>query len=800
VLAKALEKDPARRYETAAAFAAELRRVRAREPVRARRAGPLLRARRWCQRNPLGATLVAVLLTAAVSAWLLLLQVQGSLRRARAATLASFSREVGETDAVLGLLAALEAHAQAPGPEPVSAVLGALLRSHEVRRFDGHARAVWRVAFGPGGRKLVSGGLDWAGAARVWDVHGDRPPVVLPHGGCVYDVDVHGERFVTASAEDGRVRLWDFQGTQHGTLPVPARPEHFASMFLRARFSHDGARILALTQGGPAYLWTPATDAVLPLLGHGGMVFEGQFAPDDAVVATCVGYGTEMIPWSDDHTARLWRVSDGQQLAVCTGHTAPILWVEFAPDGRSLLTASQDGTIRVWDLAGRELRRLRGHRQGVRVARWHPDRPGVIASGSLDGDVRLWDAGGDTIATMSYGEPVWDLEFSRDGTRLLSASYGRTARLHDLHGRCLRVFRGHADKVMDATFSPDGRLVATGSFDGTVRLWRAEDDEFAVWHEHTGAIRSLACTDDGHVLSASADHTARLWHGASSTVLDAGFRVNRAACAPAGDVVLTAHDDQTLALWSTTGQRLGRWLASEQRLFVEQVGGWRSCTAVFLPDGRFVAAAQSRELRLFERDGRSTRLCPPASVTDHELLDLAVHPDGRRLVAGTSGGTLKLLDLHGRELWTGAPHTGYVARVEFTRDGTRLLSAAKDGTLILWDVRGDRLQQAHVLSHEAGLTWGTFARDGRHVLATAVDGTARLWTAAGVEVVTLRMADVPLTCGAFRADGSGFLVGTEHGLILACPMPERALALARQRATRALSDDERRRIERRLGR
>ncbi len=799
VLEKALEKDPDRRYATAADFAEELRRVRANAPVLARRAGTVQRTRRWCQRNPMATALVAVLVVASVGSWFLLLEGQRALRQANAATFASFAREVGESDAMLGLLTALEAHDLAAGPDTTSAVLDSLVRSHEVRRFDRHTDAVWRVVFSADQTKVISAGLD--GAVCIQDLRGARAPVVLQHGGNVYDVDVHKDRIVSASRDDRSVRLWDSTGRQIVKAPIPERPGELANMFLRARFSHDGTKVLALSQGGPAWIWEPASGDVIELVGHRGMVFHGEFSPDDRFIATCVGWGTDIIPPNGECTARIWRVSDGKQVAVCEGHEKPLLWVEFAPDGKSLVTASLDGTVRIWDLEGRELKKLTGHRAGVRVARFHPHGRGLIASGSFDGDLRLWTTTGEVIAVMPQGEPIWDLEFSPDGERLLSASYGRMARIHDLRGRCLRVLRGHADKVMDATFSADGRLVVTGSWDHSVRLWRAEDDECRVLAAHAGAIRSLDCAGDGRFVSASADGTACVWHQGRSRVLDAGFRMNRARFSPSGDCVLTAQDDQTVLLWSTGGERLGRWKATEQRLFAEGLSGWRNCTVAFVGEDRFLSAAQTHELRLHDRSGQSAQIVAPSTTYQvPEIADLCAHADGRRFATAHLDGTVKLWDLHGHVLSTHGAHRAQVVCVEFSHDGTRLLSASKDGTLILWQLRGDELCHALTLAHSAGLTGATFAPPSdSHILATAMDGTAHLWTSGGAGIATMRLADVPLTCAAFRPDGRSFLVGTEHGLVLSCPMPDEAVALARQRA-RPLRADERQRIERRSAR
>ncbi|MBS0498260.1 MAG: AAA family ATPase, partial [Proteobacteria bacterium] len=160
------------------------------------------------------------------------------------------------------------------------------------------------------------------------------------------------------------------------------------------------------------------------LRGHESLVNNAQFAPDGKTIVTA----------SQDNTARLWDAASGKELAVLRGHESLVNNAQFAPDGKTIVTASADKTARLWDAAsGKELAVLRGHENSIRNA-----------------------------------------QFSPDGQSIVTASYDKTARLWDaVSGKELAVLRGHESLVNNAQFAPDGKTIVTASADKTARLWDA---------------------------------------------------------------------------------------------------------------------------------------------------------------------------------------------------------------------------------------------------------------------------------------------------------------------------------------
>src|SRR6185437_12887 len=134
--------------------------------------------------------------------------------------------------------------------------------------------------------------------------------------------------------------------------------------------------------------------------------------------------------------------------------------------GRRLITASHDGTARVWDAStGRQIFVLKGHGGPVLSAAFSPDGRRV-ATGSYDRTARIWDAAtGRQLLLLPHPDRVRSVAFSPGADRLVTASYDHTARIWDaVTGRQIRVLTGHSALVTSAVFSSDGQRVLTASY------------------------------------------------------------------------------------------------------------------------------------------------------------------------------------------------------------------------------------------------------------------------------------------------------------------------------------------------
>ena len=310
------------------------------------------------------------------------------------------------------------------------------------------------------------------------------------------------------------------------------------------------------------------------LRGHEGTVRGAAFSPDGRTVLTA----------SEDKTARLWDAATGQTLHTLRGHEDSVVSAVFS--GRTILTASDDNTARLWDAAtGQTLQTLRGHEAAVSSAVFSPDGRTVLTA-SKDNTARLWDAAtGDNLQTLhGHESAVYSAVFSPDGRTILTASADNTARLWDAAtGDNLEILRGHEAAVYSAVFSPDGQTVLTASRDNTARLWDAASDaNLQTLRGHEGTVTRAIFSPDGRtILTASNDNTARLWDTATGRALQTlrghEASVDSAVFSRDGRTILTASSDNTARLWPCNVcrptqaladeilQRVGRRLTAEER-------------------------------------------------------------------------------------------------------------------------------------------------------------------------------------------------------------------------------------------
>ncbi len=309
-------------------------------------------------------------------------------------------------------------------------------------------------------------------------------------------------------------------------------------------------------------------------LAHEDGVLWAEFSPD----------GERIVTASKDGTARVWSAHDGQMLATLRGHRSVVVHAAFSPDSQRVVTASMDHTARVWDvITGNETGEPLRHADDVTHAAFSPDGSRIVSTAETT--AKVWDATSCALLfSLEHPNHLLYAEFSPiDGSRVVTVGFGDTALVWSTEdGRQISKLRGYDDSLWHAAFSPDGMRIVTGSMSGTPKVFDAATGRRIVKLEgHKGNVLHVEYSPDGRsILTAATDGTTRLWNPDDGEKL-AIFRgseagIEHAAFSLDSRRVVTASKDGAAYVWD---------VATSSQLAVLRGHEAGLLSAAFSPDG-----------------------------------------------------------------------------------------------------------------------------------------------------------------------------------------------------------------------
>lgn len=702
---KCLEKNPLQRYGSAEALADDLDRWLRREPIQARPVTTREQLLKWIQRKPVIAGLATGLFIVGIAG---LAGVLSQWNRAEVKATESQQR-LTRIHVINALRFADEADFARPLPWYTEALR---LANDPASQANLRLRIGWLLQQLPHVKRV------WLHDHQVWFVQLSPKEDRL--------LTISGPEPVRNRFKDAELRVWDYRTGQAISPPIPfsgGRPPIYRIRY--EAFSPDGQNIVTIQTRDVTdnktvslvMLCDPLSgQPVSPPMEHEGTVSQVAFSSD----------GSHLVTASNAGSARIWDLSRNGQPGPFLTHDGPITSASFSPDGKLLVTGSLDRNAKLWDVAtGQLLAPALLHKHFVLDAQFSPNGKFLVtaASDTAGGEFRVWDsATGRPISDNVQAQienVIYQATFSADSRQILTASYDGNAVLWDTAtARMISAPLRHNHGVLMAVFSPDRAQVATASFDRTARLWNLDrsglwnidnaSSGFAVLNHCSFVLQALFSKHNQRIITASSDRMVRDWELPGSRpgmiTLTHSNSVLHAEFSPDATRVVTASSDQTARIWDA---RTGLPVTAPL------VHSGAVYHATFNSNSTIVATASADGTARLWNAATGAQISPSLQHSNI-VWHVAFNNRGNQIV--TASGHFRTL----------AASSSYALRNSWWRPGNPRHDI--NGEARIWDVASGQPVTPPLL-HSDAVVHAAFSPNDQTIVTSSADRTAQLWSA-----------------------------------------------------------------------
>lgn len=423
--------------------------------------------------------------------------------------------------------------------------------------------------------------------------------------------------------------------------------------------------------------------------GHSKPITRAIFSPD----------GKYILSGSEDGTIKLW--DNDHSLKMTYNNESPIrdsrYSLSFSPDGKYFVANSSDSTARIWDVNGKCIGVIKGNSKIQRVfflpgkyakfsnSRSNTKFPWVLVSANFEKVVSLWNFEGTKLYEFKINEDLgkyFEFKISPDWTKfLIGSEQQKNAFIYNFLGKRLNTLTGHSDGIREMAFSPDGNKILTGSKDKSAILWKI----------------------DGTII--------RIFNGHSSDVWDVGF-------SKYGDYFFTTSFDKTAIVYDSAGNQLS---------VLRGHNGVVTNALFFINSDRIITSSQDGSARIWDLQGN--QLIVLKGHKERVYLS-GISLEDKQIITNSWDGTFRIWSINPSEIPIMNGHPGAVLHSLFSPDETWITSAGRDYKIRLWERNGRLKTILH--GHQIAYISNLFTSDdGKFLISSGYDGTSRIWSNNG---------------------------------------------------------------------
>ncbi|USR89665.1 TIR domain-containing protein [Phormidium yuhuli AB48] len=457
--------------------------------------------------------------------------------------------------------------------------------------------------------------------------------------------------------------------------------------------------------------------------GHQDQINRIRYAPN----------GEFLVSASDDSTVRIWNI-DGSVKQILE-HDDNVRQVDIFPDSDRIISTSQDGTAKIWQVEDGELLKTLNHNAGARAVRVHPQEA-YIVTGDVDGRVWIWDNDGSLKASfVAHQGDVNDMIFSADGSTLFTSGHDTFVKQWSLEA-LVGTTGGRSEEMNNEDSDEEASIPEPIDIPEIVNIREnplAQDQPLLpiqVFAGHSDKVWDIDLSLDGtYLASASSDNTVIIWEldGQPYQTLRAHNNwVRSVSFSPDGTTLVTGSDDDTVRLWNLQGILL--------RTFSGHDASVRSVQ--FAPDGTTIASgSDDATVRLRSIEGAVVEI-----LQGHRTGVKGVRFSPDNLIGSVADTTLNIWQEDGAQLLQTVEYTAGMRASHFTTDGQFVITASYDSTLQLWDLpallNGEGREPVRLFEgHDATVKNFAVSEDGELMASAGAERRLILWRLSDGEIL-----------------------------------------------------------------